>query len=124
MADCCDKKAEARRHGMFEGPVGDDWFDCGCKKQLEVAKASIQALNDSRPAREALAEQVGRIMMMTKDPTVMFPRDTAGKPPAPMPAITSLLYRVCDNDQTKFEEACRLVELFIVAALKEKTNGE
>lgn len=33
MTDCCEKKAEARRHGMFEGPVGDDWFDCDCKKK-------------------------------------------------------------------------------------------
>jgi hypothetical protein len=119
MAETEQESLDAFHRGMDEA-----LSDPKINPAMEKAKASIQALNDSRPAREALAEQVGRIMMMTKDPTVMFPRDTAGKPPAPMPAITSLLYRVCDNDQTKFEEACRLVELFIVAALKEKTNGE
>lgn len=37
-----------------------------------------------------------------------------------MPAITTLLYKVCDNDEKKFEEACRLIDLFIKAALERK----
>lgn len=35
------------------------------------------------------------------------------------PALTTLLYRVCDNNEEKFEEACRVVNLFIEQALKE-----
>lgn len=31
MTDCCSYKAAARRNGVFEGPVGDDWFQCPCK---------------------------------------------------------------------------------------------
>lgn len=35
----------------------------------------------------------------------------------PVPALTTLLYRVCGEDPERFEEATRLVELFIIAAL-------
>lgn len=35
----------------------------------------------------------------------------------PVPAMTTLLYRVCGNDPERFEEATRLVELFIHQAL-------
>ena len=60
-----------------------------------------------------LAEQVDRILMITKDPTVHFPdRDS-------VPALTTMLHRVCKNDPKTFEEATRLIKLFIVAALKE-----
>ena len=41
-------------------------------------------------------------------------------PSTNMPAATTLLYRVCDNDPTKFEEGCRILELFINAALEKK----
>jgi len=34
------------------------------------------------------------------------------------PALTTLLYRVCDGDHDKFEEATRLIELFMKAAVK------
>ena len=64
-------------------------------------------------------EFVERILMMTVDPTIMFPRETAGKPPGPMLAITVLLHRVCDNDVEKFDEAIRLIELFVTKALVE-----
>lgn len=37
---------------------------------------------------------------------------------APVPALTTLLCKICDNDGAKFLEAARLVELFIVEALK------
>jgi hypothetical protein len=33
MTDCCRDKANARNAGMFEGPVGDDWYLCECKKK-------------------------------------------------------------------------------------------
>ncbi len=50
------------------------------------------------------------IMMSTVDPTV-----TIGD--HPVPALTTLLHRVCGGDQFKFEEATRLVDLFIMEAL-------
>ena len=37
-----------------------------------------------------------------------------------VPALTTLLYKVCDCDEKKFEEACRILELFINAALEKK----
>jgi hypothetical protein len=36
----------------------------------------------------------------------------------PVPALTTLLHRVCGNDPKKFEEATRLVELFVTKALE------
>ncbi len=40
------------------------------------------------------------------------------------PAMTTLLYRVCDKDTVKFEEATRLIGLFMAAAYeKGKTDG-
>ncbi len=38
----------------------------------------------------------------------------------PLPAITTLLYSVCDNDEKRFEEALRLVRLFCEAAVAGK----
>lgn len=81
------------------------------KEEARVLDANY--LLNKKKRDDELAEQVGRILMMTKDPTVHFPdRDS-------VPAITTLLHRVCGNDLTKFEEATRLIELFIVAALKD-----
>lgn len=37
-----------------------------------------------------------------------------------VPALTTLLYKVCDQDKGKFEEACRLIELFVNKALEQK----
>lgn len=51
-----------------------------------------------------------RILYTTIDPTIVMD----GRP---VPAMTTLLYRVCGNDPAKFEEATRLVELFVGAAL-------
>jgi hypothetical protein len=31
----------------------------------------------------------------------------------PVPALTTLLYKVCDNNSEKFNEACRLIDLFM-----------
>ncbi len=59
-------------------------------------------------AFELLAEQV---LLQTVDPTVLVD----GRP---VPALTSLLYRVCANDPDKFAEATRLVELFVRVALR------
>lgn len=41
-------------------------------------------------------------------------------PQTGLPALTTLLYKVCGNDPPKFDEACRLVGLFIEQATKEK----
>ena len=44
MTDCCKAKAEARKHGVFEGPVGDDWFhDTGppCRGEYEAYVAAV-----------------------------------------------------------------------------------
>ena len=51
-----------------------------------------------------------RVLYNTVDPTVIFP---TSKGPGDMPAMTTLLHYVCNNDASKFEEATRLVELFI-----------
>lgn len=54
---------------------------------------------------------VTRILYTTQDPTVLLEGDF------PLPALTVLLYRVCDNNPKKFEEAIRIIELFIKAGL-------
>lgn len=33
--------------------------------------------------------------------------------PGGTPALTTLLYKVCDNDMEKFDEACRIISLFL-----------
>ena len=53
------------------------------------------------------------IMIRTYDPSHLF---SDGHP---MPALTTLLVKVCDQDQTKFEEATRLIELFMDQLKKE-----
>jgi hypothetical protein len=53
---------------------------------------------------------VERILYLTTDPTVEF----HGKP---VLAMTTLLHRICGDDPVRFEEATRIVELFIDAAL-------
>lgn len=41
-------------------------------------------------------------------------------PKTNLPAMTTMLYRVCENDEAKFEEACRLINLFIERAVAAK----
>lgn len=55
-------------------------------------------------------EEIHRILIGTVDPTVML-HDR------PVPAMSTLLYRVCDGDKAKFEEACRLIRLILRDAL-------
>ena len=59
-----------------------------------------------------LDPKVEKIFYSTVDPE----NDLGGMP---IPALTTLLLKVCDNDQTKFDEATRLVGLFISKALEE-----
>jgi len=49
--------------------------------------------------------------MNTEDPKNMM----NGKP---VPALTTLLYAVCDGNHDKFNEAIRLVELFMRQAVR------
>ena len=59
---------------------------------------------------ETTKQTVDRVLYGTTDPTLSLD----GKP---VPALTTLLHRVCDNDEKKFEEAIRLVELFVGKAM-------
>jgi hypothetical protein len=59
-------------------------------------------------------DQARQIMFRTIDPTVLLD----GRP---VPAMTTLLYSICDNDPDKFEEATRIVQLFISEALNVRT---
>ena len=57
-----------------------------------------------------MSADVAAILFGTVDPTVSLD----GRP---IPAMSTMLYRVCDNDPVRFEEATRLVQLFIDAAM-------
>lgn len=52
---------------------------------------------------------IDAILMHTVDPQ----NSISGKP---VPALTTLLYRVCDGHPGKFDEANRLITLFILEA--------
>jgi hypothetical protein len=68
---------------------------------------------DAFTPEEDLLEKYSQILMQTNDPRHLINRD-------PVPALTTLLHRVCDNDVKKFDEAMRLVTLFIQKALEKK----
>lgn len=54
--------------------------------------------------------------MAGKHNTVLFntvdPMNPVGLPGG-TPALTTLLYKVCDQDMAKFDEACRIIGLFL-----------
>ena len=58
---------------------------------------------------EPTAEQINQIVFRTVDPEHPWRE-------ASVPALTTLLHKICNNDRAKFEEATRLVELFIKQA--------
>lgn len=66
-------------------------------------------MSEYRPLTE---QQMTAVQMRTVDPDLAI----GG---VPVPALTTLLYQVCGKDAEKFEEACRLVGLFIEQARKE-----
>lgn len=37
-----------------------------------------------------------------------------------LPAMTTMLHRVCQNDPERFAEACRIIELFVGKALSDR----
>lgn len=47
------------------------------------------------------------LVYLVRDPTGPLPHT---------PAMTTMLYRICGNDRSKFEDAMRLVGLFMTAA--------
>ena len=56
----------------------------------------------------SMLEDVEKVLYLTKDPL---------SPIEDCPALTTLLYRVCQEDVERFEEATRIVGLFIEEAL-------
>lgn len=54
--------------------------------------------------------QVDTIILSTNDPEY------------DVPALTTLLHRVCGNNHKKFDEANRLIELFVKKALESKNE--
>lgn len=54
-----------------------------------------------------MSEKHNAVLYGTLDPTnpVGLPGGT--------PALTTLLYKVCDQDMAKFDEACRIISLFL-----------
>lgn len=48
MPDCCEEKAVARQNGMFEGPVGDDWYPCKCKGKVMVNVSTTRTFSLSQ----------------------------------------------------------------------------
>ena len=54
-----------------------------------------------------MTEKHNAVLYSTTDPTnpVGLPGGT--------PALTTLLYKVCDQDTAKFDEACRIINLFL-----------
>lgn len=90
------------------------------ESRQELTKAK-QALNEYiakliQPVEpgEQEAKTVEAVLFSTKDPTVQLfePND--------VPAMTTMLFKVCGHDHEKFDEAMRLVTLFIENALGEK----
>lgn len=63
---------------------------------------------------DARKKFVDSIMFMTKDP------NTGTINGQHLPVLTSLLHRVCDNDDAKFQEADRLINILINAALDKR----
>jgi hypothetical protein len=55
-------------------------------------------------------QNIELVLYATRDPETLFQG-------APVPAMTTMLHRVCGNDAAKFDEAVRLVKLFIESAL-------
>lgn len=54
-----------------------------------------------------MSDKYNTVMFNTTDPT--NPLGT----PSGTPALTTLLYKVCDGDMAKFDEACRIIYLFL-----------
>lgn len=61
----------------------------------------------------ATQEQIEYVLYTTIDPET---------PLTNCPALTTLLHRVCNGDPNTFEEACRIVSLFINTAIEKERN--
>ena len=63
----------------------------------------------------SMLEVVDKVLYLTKDPL---------SPIKDCPALTALLYGVCQNDHKRFEEATRIVGLFIEEALNRRGSKQ
>lgn len=57
-------------------------------------------------------DEIDMILMRAKDPTVEFKG-------GPVPAMTTMLFRVCNQDAEKFDEASRIIRLIVQEALRD-----
>lgn len=64
-----------------------------------------------------LLEKHHHTMMKTQDPDNQLHG-------GPIPALTTLLIKVCDNNADKFNEALRLVGLFVEQKERDMSNGK
>ena len=86
------------------------------REKAKLERAFDRATAGKKPAQD-LEQIVEQALYATRDPA---------SPLRDGPAMTTMLYSICDNDHEKFLEAMRLVELFIHKALeiqKETQNG-
>lgn len=60
-----------------------------------------------------MEQLVTSVLYSTRDPETPSPFPDGGK----LPALTTMLYRVCGNDTERFNEAVRLVTLFVRDAI-------
>ncbi|UMO76033.1 hypothetical protein [Planktothrix phage Pra-JY27] len=78
---------------------------------FEEVKAEPDAEAQIASKEATNLNEVDGIIFATVDPETLI----LGRP---APALTTLLYVVCGNDEKKFEQADRLIRLFVEAALK------
>lgn len=64
----------------------------------------------ANPTPTSSESRLEQILLFTRDPEYLLNGQ-------PIPVLTSFLYRVCDTDTERFDEAMRLVELYLRAAL-------
>lgn len=83
----------------------------GGEMYLETEEVSWPEPTDYKECFSML-EVVDKVLYLTKDPL---------SPIKDCPALTTLLYRVCQEDVERFEEATRIVGLFIEEALNSGT---
>lgn len=76
-----------------------------------ISQDNIDALNEEK----ILLDKHHITMLVTKDPDNQLMGE-------PIPALTTLWIEVCDKDREKFDEATRLITLFMEKA-EEKANG-
>lgn len=82
-----------------------------CFPSIEAANAALTDLEANMPGNEEADKHVTAVLFRATDPNNRL----GGRS---LPAMTTMLYRICDDDQNKFDEACRLIGLFIEEAFR------